>query len=112
MLADIATRKGAKLEDINCNSEWINGSEWMYFNEEDFPTKTVSQIILNSTNLNEVKKEATIECNQHKGYFSLSSKVLTSLPAEVQERYSFSKFLIDPNKFRFHHVLRILGHVI
>jgi len=102
MLADIATRKGAKLEDINCNSEWINGSEWMYFNEEDFPTKTVSQIILNSTNLNEVKKEATIECNQHKGYFSLSSKVLTSLP----------KFLIDPNKFRFHHVLRILGHVI
>ena len=38
MLADIATRKGATLEDINQTSTWINGAEWMKYKEEDFPT--------------------------------------------------------------------------
>ena len=58
MLADIATRKGATLEDINQTSTWINGAEWMKYKEEDFPTQTVSQIILSNSELQEVKKEA------------------------------------------------------
>ena len=60
MLADIATRKGATLEDINQNSTWINGLEWMKHKEEEFPTQTVSKIILTNSELQEVKKESPL----------------------------------------------------
>ena len=48
----------------------------------------------------------------------ISKKTLTTdcfvnevVPKEVKERYEFSNYLIDPNRFRFRKVVRILGLV-
>ncbi|XP_066914399.1 uncharacterized protein [Clytia hemisphaerica] len=109
MLADLPTRRGCKLFDINNSSRWINGDSWMTTDVKDFPIKKVSQIILNSSDLTQMKKEATFESNQHHSFTKTSGH--SSLPAEVSERYSFSKYLIDPNRFRFTKVIRILALV-
>ena len=110
MLADIPTRRGTRLFDINNSSRWINGDSWMSTDVKDFPIKKVSQIILNSSDLTQMKKEATFEGNQHQSFTKTSGH--SSLPAEVSERYSFSNYLIDPNRFRFTKVVRILALVI
>ena len=109
MLADVATRKGAQLEDIDSGSEWINGQEWMSLNTDEFPTKTVNQIILDSIDLNHMKKETTYESNHQEVYLSYQNR---SLPIEVKDRYKFSTYLLDPNKFRFRSVVRIFAYVI
>jgi len=58
MLADTATHKGATLDDVNSNSTWINGHSWLRGDKSTFPTKTVSQINLNSSDLCAIKNEA------------------------------------------------------
>ncbi|XP_066917749.1 uncharacterized protein [Clytia hemisphaerica] len=58
MLADIAARKGATIDDISSKSTWINGHSWLRGDKSTFPTKTVSQINFNSTDLCEIKNEA------------------------------------------------------
>ena len=44
MPADIGTRKGATVADINQDSDWINGLAWMRGREEDFPDNRRDQI--------------------------------------------------------------------
>ena len=48
MIADIGTRKGAKIKDIKQDSEWINGKPRMSMEECDFPLKTARYIIESS----------------------------------------------------------------
>ena len=60
MLADIATRRGATLEEINQNSTWIKHLEWMKHKQDEFPTQTVGNIILTNSELQEVKKESPL----------------------------------------------------
>ena len=52
MIADIGTRKGAKIKDVEQDSEWINGKPWMSMDECDFPLKTVQE------EANEIEKES------------------------------------------------------
>ena len=106
MLADIATRRGASLQDVNSQSRWINGDDWM--KQKDLPIKSVRDIILNLTEINEIKKEtstvASAICN-------FASRQRSGLPDEVKERYTFSSYLLDPNKFLFKKCVRILAIV-
>jgi len=115
MLADIGTRRGAKLADVDQNSLWINGADWMKHNEEDFPIKTVSQIILTNSEQKEVNDEApTFKFNNEikTTNYNADSSTSSGISAEVQKRYAFSNYVIDPNKFHFKKVLRILAIVI
>ena len=57
MIADIGTRKGAKLEDVNPESSWINGLPWMTSSEDKFPTKSVNQIKLSNSEIEVVTME-------------------------------------------------------
>ena len=57
MVADIGTRKEAKLEDVNPESSWINGLPWMTSSEDKFPTKSVNQIKLSNSEIEVVTKE-------------------------------------------------------
>ena len=104
MLADIATRRGASLQNVNSQSRWIIGDDWM--KDKELPTKTESDIILDITEQSEFHKEASTlastSCNYASGLTSI-------LPEEVKERYAFSSYLLDPNKFRFKKVIRILA---
>ena len=116
MIADVGTRKGMKVEDVGPNSEWINGLSWMKGEECNFPVKTVSEIVLGSEGRNEAKKETIVidiinELNDGCAY---NNAYMPShlVPDDVGSRYKYSQYLIDPNRFRYRKVVRVLGLVI
>ena len=48
MIADLGTRRGATMEDINSSSHRINGLSLRNKEVEDFPIKTVRKLSLSS----------------------------------------------------------------
>ena len=109
MPADLGTRRGVKIADIAQDSDWINGLPWMNGPEEDFPTSSIEDIRLNQQEIAEANKEKivlrTFFCHRTAA-FATSSNEQTKL------RYEHSKYLIDPNKFRFRKVVRVLSLVL
>ena len=101
MLADIGTRKGAMLEDINQDSVWVNGLPWMKLDKSEFPMSTSDEIKLNESGSNEMRKEVEVH---------ISNQFKT--PNELRDRYAFSNYLIDLNRHTFNKVVRILAYVI
>ena len=112
-IADLGTRKGAKLEDIGPESAWRKGLPWMQGPESDFPLKTISDIVLANDNQKEASKEYKVFCAIDQVYLSNHINVKKPyVPREVKSRYEHSKYLIDPNKFRFRKVVRVLALVL
>ena len=119
MIADLGTRKGMTINDVGPNSKWINGFPWMRGHSKDFPLKTASEIVLDNEARTHASKECTIEnhmaminalmCEDNLVVNHFSSRVV---PEGVGDRYKFSQYLIDPNKFRFRKVVRILALVL
>ena len=110
MIADLGTRKGAKVTDIGPGSFWINGYPWMSDEENNFPLKTINEIVLSNQEKRACDKEKVLESTR---YTDNNLALITRyVPNEVGERYKFSKYLINPNKFRFRTIIRILGIVI
>ena len=103
-IADIATRKGAKVQDVGSNSPWIRGLPWMRESEENFPVKSYDEICLSIQDKVDASKEK-IDAEVHDCFST------RYVPQEVGDRYSFSNYLIDPNKYRFRTVNRILALV-
>ena len=114
MLADIGTRKGASLADVDQNSKWINGAGWMHHNESSFPTQTVSNVILTNSEIQQMRLESP---SFNEDVIKLKANTFTTVfkdqfpSEEIQQRYSFSQYIIDPNKFSFNKVVRILAIV-
>ena len=104
-ISDLGTRRGVKIKDISSDSEWQNGKPWMRESECNFPVKTVSEIIITASE----QKEIDLECSVPKiNEMYCPNKVVKD---EVKIRYEYSKYLIDPNRFRFRKVTRILALV-
>ena len=102
MLADIGTRRGTSINEVNQDSAWINGHEWMRLDPSSFPIKSAQELKLNSSELEEIQKETQIQIHHTE---SLPSK-------EIEERYKFSNYLLDPNYRSFSSVIRIMAYVI
>ena len=86
MLADIGTRKGVVLQDINQCSVWVNGLPQMKHEKSEFPMSTSDEIKLHESESNEMRKEVEVNIsNQFK------------IPNELKARYAFSNYLINPN---------------
>ena len=62
MIADIGTRKGATVEDVNNESTWINGHSWMRQLPKKFPTMTAQELRLTEQQLSEVNKDSCSSC--------------------------------------------------
>ena len=118
MIADLGTRKGARILDITQNSEWVNGKAWMSLNESEFPVSTVSKITLNCTE----RSKASSECNKlditgqiciinSQNYAQSGSFISASVPDQVKTRYEFLQYIIDPNKFRLCKIICIISLV-
>ena len=101
MIADIGTRKGASISDVDSSSVWINGHDWMRLNVTEFPIMSAENLRLNEVQVSEASKE-----------FNLQAHHTDKLPDEIMERYQFSNYIIDPNYRNFSCVTRILGYVI
>ena len=109
MIADLGTRKGAQICDVAQDSKWINGFPWMSGPQTDFPVQTLEEIKLSRQDVVEVEKESIV----HKTFHSNRSACFDDGAEEhIRNRYQFSKYVIDPNRFRFRKVVRILSIVL
>ena len=87
MLADIGTRRGTSIQEVDKDSAWINGHDWMHHDQSAFPIKSAQNLKLNTSEIEEIQKETQIQVHH-----------TSSLPGkELEERYKFSCYLIDPN---------------
>ena len=111
-LADLGTRKGLKVNDVGPGSDWLEGLEWMKGNVSEFPVKSISEINLSNDIRCEAQKEQIIvEVLDHSSHFTCFS-YCPIVPNVVKDRYKFSNYVVDPNKFRFSKVVRVLAWVI
>ena len=108
MIADLGTRRGVSINDVSADSTWVNGFDWMSGNKADFPITAVKDLKLNQSDLSKVHQETYPVPANPEHYLSNFKCV----PDEVKDRYSFSKYVIDPNQFRFSKVVRILAFML
>ena len=114
MIADLGTRKGATIKDVGPDSDWINGFPWMSRPLSEFPMVSAAEIILSSEKKQEMLKECISVESINEGKVCQSfvcASYFPLVPEAVGDRYKFSKYLIDPNKFRFRKVVRVTGFV-
>ena len=106
-IADLGSRKGAKIDDIGPQSPWINGYEWMRNAPEDFPLLSVDQIVLSRKEKSDADKEKVLIDSVDDARCFLSRYV----PKDVGKRFKFSQYLVNPVRYRFRTVLRIVALV-
>ena len=121
MTADLGTRRGAQLEDVAEGSRWANGEEWAKLDQTEFPIKSIKQIKLSDDDLKshetELQKSDVIDNDWihqqlSKTYTSCYAILTKNVEDKIAERYALSAYLLDPLKFRFRKVVRILALVI
>ena len=101
-IADLGTRH-AEVSEIESDSEWQNGKDWMRLPVSEMPIKTIQEINLSS----EEKRLASQVLRPTVMYSEL-----TELIPKVSERYKFSNYLVDPNRYPWDKSLRVLGYVL
>ena len=98
IIANLGTRKGAKVADVCDGTSWINGYPWMKLDEVEFPAKTVYEIKLTNNELSSHRKECLdSESLDNEWINDLSIRdlknetytVKSNVPSEVVERYRF-----------------------
>ncbi|XP_066914563.1 uncharacterized protein [Clytia hemisphaerica] len=102
-IADLGTRPGAQIKDVDQSSNWINGLPWMRLPSSQFPTQSADQLKLTAQQQSEVQKEKSFH------YVSFTSE---SILNEMKKRYEYSMYLLDPMKHKFTVVIRIMAYVI
>ena len=107
MIADIGTRRGAKISQISPESKWVRGLPWMSGSPTNFPFSSVDDIKLSAKEKAEAAKEKVVDVDDASHFCAISH-----VPKEVEDRYRFSQYLINPNRFKFRTVVRILSFVL
>ena len=107
MIADIGTRPGATIEDVTQDSLWVNGYDWMKMEKHQMPIKSIYEICLSGHSSSEFKKEMH-EVSSQESYLQYSEII----QSKIQQRMEFSSYIINPNKFRFDTVVRIVAIVL
>ena len=136
--ADVGTRKGATIEDVNEDSEWIKGKPWMSLPFSEIRTshvKSVDKLKLRKEHLDEINKElmgpsTDLCCSDFHLLMTRTEKDSvgsscflaggseynhvgeSDITVKVRERLLFSNYLIDPNRFKFSKVVRVQALVM
>ena len=111
MIADLGTRRCTSIDDVNQQSDWINGFPWMQDDQSIFPALTTADISLSAQEKQHLKKESREEIRKEViDCFVSSTKSL--IPDTISDRYRYSKYLIDPNHRRFSTVIRIMAYIL
>ena len=100
--ADIATR-GAEVSEVGENSEWQRGKRWMYLDYDEMPLKKVENVVLTNDEKVQEKKEVRNS--------SLHGIMMNDRVTDISDRYSFSKYLLDPCQYSWEKLLRRLAVV-
>ena len=112
-MADIATRRGAKISDVSEGSVWVSGHDWAKLDRDQFPVKSANDIRMSQEQDKNYTKELYGNDITDPEWIQkqLTGSYYSGLEEKASDRlgkmYKFSKYLVDPNKFRFRKVLRI-----
>ena len=101
-VADIGTRDAGS-EEIGPDTEWVQGRPWMTLPVEDYPIKSVDQLKLEQEEL----KAAMAEIKAP----DICGINLPDYTDNLEKRYLFSKYLVDPCVMRWPKSVRILAYV-
>ena len=101
-IADLGTRF-AKVEDVCTESEWQQGKSWMTLPKEEMPVRSITEVTLTGEEKRKVAEETRSADVQGIPYAASSHRLAT--------RYSFCKYLLDPNRYPWDKTLRILALV-
>ena len=119
MPADIATRHGKSIQDVGPGSTWQEGYPWMKGEVSSFPTKSIEDIKLDAQQKQLAKAETMVikENNNWLDWPNVKRADFVAyqagkiVPSDVEKRYEFSKYLLDPNKHRFRTVVRRIAYL-
>lgn len=101
-VADLGTRP-ASVEALAAGSTWQDGQPWMKLPREKMPIKTAAQVTMTA----EEKRAAAAEmraADVRGSMINLNSTAVTS-------RYTYSNYLVDPCRFSWSKVVRIVAIV-
>ena len=101
-IADLGTRT-AEVEDLAPDGEWQNGKPWMRLERDKMPLRTVDDITMTS----EDRRMASQEIKSP----DIAGIVLSNLVTRVGDRYSYSKYLVDPCVMSWPKSVRVLAYV-
>lgn len=101
-VADLATRPAA-VADIGPSSDWQNGRPWMRGPRNQMPLKTAAEVVLTA----EEKRLAAQEMRAK----DIRGHAVHAMVDKLAARYSFSNYLVDPCKFTWTKVVRIVAIV-
>ena len=76
--------------------------------ESEFPLSTVDDLVLSNVERSDADKEKIFVEDFSKCF---ATKFLMLVPTKTGERYKFSNYFLDPNKFKFSTVVGILALV-
>ncbi|XP_057294722.1 uncharacterized protein LOC130623268 [Hydractinia symbiolongicarpus] len=107
MVADIGTRRGATIENVNQSSTWINGLNWMHLPADKFPAQSTAELRLSEHQMSEVEKKRIIWVHH-----MTASNISATLLEEMRRRYRYSQYLLDPLRHKFTMVINIMAYVI
>jgi hypothetical protein len=99
-IADLGTRK-AEVGDITTGSEWQDGKEWMRLPRAQMPIKTAADVTLSA----EEKRQAAEELRAK----DVRGHLIALVSSAVADRYSHSKYLVDPCSHSWSRAVRILS---
>ena len=99
-IADLGTRF-ASVSDIGMGSVWQDGPEWMRYEYSDMPIKTVEQVKMDGEQ-KRIAYQATAPPD-------ICGIQLPFLRDKVSERYAFSKYIVDPNKYSWFKAVKVVG---
>ena len=121
LIADLGTRKGASLKDVDCYSKWINGLEWMTKEKPELPIIPVTDLVMSSTERESYQKELFIPYKKDNEYewpqvhmCEPGSIVFLSKRFDhkkIESRYTFSEYLVDPNRYNFSTAISVYAYI-
>ena len=106
MIADLGTRRCSDIRLVGPDSDWINGYGWMTKDESEFPKKSASDIILSNQETQNMKKEM-----QDTSYTPEYPISVHHTSEHILERYLSSDYIVDPNRWKFSTVIRVVALV-
>ena len=101
--ADLGTRP-ATLDQVGFDSSWQIGQPWMQLELENMPLKTIEDITLTS----ESKRLASQEARSPEP----CGIVLPEMGMKVADRYDFSQYLVDPNRFNWSKSVLTMAYIM
>ena len=127
MIADLGTRRGATIEDVQQGSDWNSGFEWMRKDLSEFPIYNYDEVVImmkhtclftnqlvppQSICADSIQQTNDSNTNQNE---SCGPHVYIIKPetfvTESEKRYNFSKYLYNPNKYTFTRSVRVIAYV-